>query len=107
MRRVRILWQAAEEAIEAAAWYEKERAGLGLEFSQAIDAAFDLLEEEIIPLTDMPGVAGSRGAKRLVLKRFPYNVVVREFPEEIVVVAVAHHSRRPGYWRKRLRISPT
>ena len=103
MRRIRILQEAAEEAIEAAAWYERERTGLGVQFWQAIDAAIDLLEAEIVPLTNMPGAAGLRGAKRLVLKRFPYNIVVREFPQEVVVVAVAHHSRRPGYWRDRLR----
>jgi len=104
VRRVRILQEAAEEAIEAAAWYEGERAGLGTEFSQAVDAAIDLLEDDIVPLTTMPGTAGSRGAKRLLLKRFPYAVVVRESPEEVIVVAVAHHSRRPGYWRSRLRM---
>jgi hypothetical protein len=32
VRRVRILQDAAEEAIEAAAWYERERTGLGVEF---------------------------------------------------------------------------
>lgn len=102
MRRVRILHEAAEEAIEAAAWYERERAGLGREFSQAVDAAIDLLEEEIVPLTNMPGAAGLRGAKRVILKRFPYDVVLTEFPGEVVIVAIAHHSRRPGYWRGRL-----
>lgn len=101
MRRVRILEQAAEEAIEAAAWYEQERAGLGAEFAQAIDAAIDLLADEIVPLTAMPGAPGARGAKRLVLKRFPYDIVILERPEEFLVVAVAHHSRRPGYWRDR------
>lgn len=101
MRRVRILEQAAEEAIEAAAWYEQERAGLGAEFAQAIDAAIDLLADEIVPLTAMPGAPGARGAKRLVLKRFPYDIVILERPEELLVVAVAHHSRRPGYWRDR------
>lgn len=103
MRLVRILEEAAEEAIEAAAWYERERAGLGVEFSDAVDTAIDLLEDEIVPLMTMPGAAGARGAKRLVLKRFPYDIVVSELPEEIVVVALAHHSRRPGYWRDRLR----
>ena len=29
----------------------------------------------IVPLTAMPGVAGRRGAKRLILKRFPYSIV--------------------------------
>ena len=63
MRRVRILDEAAEEAVEAAAWYNNEHAGLGQEFSQVIDAAIDLLEDDIVPLTAMPGAAGLRGAK--------------------------------------------
>lgn len=104
MRRVRILDEAADEATEAAAWYELQRPGLGAEFDRAVNAALDLLEEEIVPLTAMPSVAGKRGAKRLILKRFPYDVVVSERSDELVVVAFAHQSRRPGYWRARLRI---
>lgn len=103
MRRVRILEQAAEEAIEAAAWYEQERPGLGIEFDHAVNAAIDLLEDSIVALTNMPGAAGARETKRLILKRFPYDIVVREVSEEIIVVAIAHQSRRPGYWRNRLR----
>ena len=101
MRVVRIHGAAAEEAAEAAAWYEKERPGLGSEFAQAIDAALDLLEEEIIPLTAMPGSAVAQGVKRLLLRRFPYAVVVQERGTEILVLAFAHHARRPGYWRGR------
>lgn len=103
MARVRILEEAANEAIEAAAWYEEQRPGLGVEFAQAFHAALDLLEEEIVPLSSMPGKAGRDGAKRLILSRFPYDVVVREHRDVLIVVAVAHHSRRPGYWRDRLR----
>jgi hypothetical protein len=69
MRRLRIHAAAAEEASEAAAWYEKERPGLGAEFEHAADAALDLLEQEIIPLTSVPGVAGARGVKRLTGKQ--------------------------------------
>jgi toxin ParE1/3/4 len=105
MRRVRIHAAAAEEAAEAAAWYEKERAGLGAEFQQAVDAALDLLEEEIVPLVAMPGAAGARGARRLLLRRFPYAVIVHERTDEVVVIAFAHTSRRPGYWRGRLKVS--
>ncbi|MEW6688715.1 MAG: hypothetical protein AB1452_06435 [Pseudomonadota bacterium] len=104
MRRVRIHEAAAEEASEAAAWYEKERPGLGADFEHAVDAALDLLEEEIVPLVSVPGVAGTRGVKRLLLRRFPYAVVVRESAGEIVVIAFAHTSRRPGYWRGRLKV---
>jgi toxin ParE1/3/4 len=103
IRKVRILEVAAEEATEAAAWYEIQRSGLGTEFERAVDAALDLLEEDIVPLSPVPGVAGERGAKRLILRRFPYDVVVREVGTEIVVIAFAHQSRSPGYWRDRLR----
>jgi hypothetical protein len=105
MRRVRIHAAAAEEAAEAAAWYERERPGLGLDFERAVDAALDLLEDEIVPLVSVPGVAGTRGAKRLLLRRFPYAVIVRESAVEVIVIAFAHTSRRPGYWRGRLKSS--
>jgi len=101
MRVVRIHAAAAEEAAAAAAWYEKERPGLGSEFNQAIDAAFDWLEEDIIPLASMPGAVAAKGIKRLLLRRFPYAVVVQERGTEILVLAIAHHARRPGYWRGR------
>ena len=103
MRKVRILDEAAQEAVEAAAWYELQRPGLGTEFEHAVEAALDLLEAEIVPFTSMSGVAGRRGAKRLILKRFPYDVIVSERIDELIVVAFAHQSRRPGYWRTRQR----
>ena len=78
MRVLRIHAAAAEEAVEAAAWYEKERLGLGTDFERAVDAALDLLEHETAPLTSVRGVAGAYVIKRLLLRRFPYAVVVCE-----------------------------
>ena len=102
MRTIRVLEAAAEEAAEPAAWYERERPGLGAKFEEAIDAALDLLEQEIVPLASSPGAAGERGVKRLILRRFPYSVIVREHGGDMLVIAFAHHSRRPGYWKDRL-----
>ena len=79
MRRLRIHEAAAEEAAEAAAWYETERPGLGADFEKALNAAFDVLEQD-----------------------FPYAIIVKESPTEVFVIAVAHHARRPAYWRGRL-----
>lgn len=104
MRPVRILRQAVEEAEAAAAWYERGRQGLGNEFSEAIEAGIDLIEESLVPLSPMPGKSGIKGAKRLILRRFPYDIVVIERKSEAVVVAFAHHSRKPGYWRGRIRL---
>lgn len=101
MRTVRILEEASQEAIEAAAWYEYEQPGLGAEFFAAVDAAIDVIEENFIPLSPLPEEAGDTGAKRLILERFPYDLITIELTEEAVVIAVAHHSREPGYWRER------
>ncbi|QDV38545.1 type II toxin-antitoxin system RelE/ParE family toxin [Tautonia plasticadhaerens] len=38
----------------------------------------------------------------VMLRRFPYGVVYRVLPDRIVVVAVAHSHRAPGYWKGRV-----
>jgi len=86
-----------------AVWYENESPGLGVDFERAIDAALDLLEASFVPLVAASGGSGARGAKRLLLRRFPYALIVRESATEVLVVAIAHTSRRPGYWRDRLK----
>lgn len=101
MRTVRILEEASQEAIEAAAWYEYEQPGLGADFFAAVDATIDLIEKNFTPLSPLPQEAGDTGARRLILERLPYDIVAIELPEEAVVIAIAHHSRKPGYWRKR------
>lgn len=98
MPKVRILRQAAEEAEAAVSWYEKERQGLGAEFAEAIESAIDIIEDGFLPLSPVPGSSASRGAKRLILRRFPYDIVVVDRGDERIVVAFAHHSRKPGYW---------
>jgi toxin ParE1/3/4 len=101
MPKVRIHAEASREAVEAAVWYEQQRPGLGTDFGAAVEAALDLIEEGIVPLPPVPSSARVRGVKRLGLKRFPFDVVVVERGEQVLVIAFAHHARRPGYWRER------
>ena len=39
-----------------------------------------------------------RGERRYVFPRYPFALLYRIRGEEVFVTAVAHHSRRPGYW---------
>ncbi len=103
MRAVRLLQEAIEEAVAAAEWYDRESPGLGDEFSQAIEAAIDVIEESILPLSPLPGKPGSEDARQLILKRFPFKLIAIERADEVVVIAVAHLARRPGYWRERIK----
>jgi toxin ParE1/3/4 len=102
MRAVQVLEAAALEAAEAAAWYEARRAGLGAEFRQVFKGALDTLAEGRISGAPWPGHLGERGVKRLGMKRFPFHVVFVVIGTAAVVLAVAHHRRRPSYWRARV-----
>lgn len=101
MRAIRILEAALSEAAEAAAWYESQRPGLGVEFAPAIQAGLDVIEADIAPLTSMSGESGALGVKRLLLNRFPFDIVVADRDGVRLVIAFAHQARRPGYWRDR------
>lgn len=49
------------------------------------------------------GAPMTRKVRKRVLTDFKYSVLYVDAPDEIIIVAVAPHRRRPGYWRKRLR----
>jgi toxin ParE1/3/4 len=41
--------------------------------------------------------------RRRTLTDWPYGIFYRLRGDELIIIAVAHHRRRPGYWRSRLR----
>jgi toxin ParE1/3/4 len=47
------------------------------------------------------GAAYAIGSRRLVLPRFPYNLVYEVHDDLLLIVAVAHQRRHPDYWRRR------
>jgi toxin ParE1/3/4 len=42
--------------------------------------------------------------RKYALRRFPYLIFYIDYPERIRVLAVAHTSRRPGYWKTRIAV---
>ncbi len=99
--RLRLHPDAEEELRAAAEWYELRSPGLGFDLVARVSVAFDAVAER--PSTGSP-VAGSSRAelRRMLVTRFPYAVVYLVRETDVVVVAVAHLSRRPGYWRSRI-----
>ena len=41
-------------------------------------------------------------ARQLIFTGFPYDLVYIVHGDVVSILAVAHHHRRPGYWRERL-----
>jgi toxin ParE1/3/4 len=88
---------ARQEFIDAVQWYMIEAGTTIAEhFDWAIDRALRLL-------TVMPNVGTQSypGVRVWALKDFPYSVVYRVQADDIVVIAIAHQSRAPTYWRGR------
>jgi plasmid stabilization system protein ParE len=88
---------AAQEFRQARALYARRSRRAAIRFIQAIDAALQQIAEdpERWPLYH----DWHRWVKT---KKFPYLLVYRHAGQDsLTVVAVAHTSRRPGYWRRR------
>lgn len=98
---VNISTEAAQELSEAAAWYEQEEVGLGARLIDAFEHAIQLLKEPNPPLTRLSGLTANKGAKKLILHKFPFSLITIQRQQTITVVAFAHHARKPEYWRKR------
>jgi len=95
--RVRLLQPARDELLGIVTFYEREAAGLGAEFLQDVDHALETIASS--PEVGTPFEAGTR---RLLLRRFPYGVVYLFEKDSLLLIAVAHQRRKPGYWKTRL-----
>jgi toxin ParE1/3/4 len=87
-------WQEIEAGAD---WYLQRSADASVGFVAAISDALDCISEA--PQRWPKYLYGTR---RFVLHRFPFSLVYLDESELLVVVALAHSKRKPGYWRQRL-----
>ena len=96
----RFLAPAEEEMTEASLFYEVASAGLGSDFFDDVQRVIDTLRAH-----PALGTPIGRGLRRALLHRFPFSLIYSVETDEILVVAVAHQKRRPGYWRDRIGVT--
>jgi toxin ParE1/3/4 len=96
MTPTRLLPEAEEELRDAARFYEAEQQGLGRALIQEVRRACRFIAEH-------PMAARiERGEVRVrTIARFPYRIYYRARADEILVIAIGHRRRRPGFWRSR------
>ena len=92
---VRFLEAAEGELYGSADRYNEQRPGRGDSFLREVSAAIEDIAEYPIRWP------GSKLSHRRVLTKFPFTIHYRFDTEVLVVMAVAHHKRRPGYWARR------
>jgi len=100
-RALEYLDEAIKEAEAAARWYAQRSITAASGFADEIDAAIAAIEQspEAWPSYD-------HGTRHYLLRRYPFSVVYRIEATRILVVAVAHGRRRPGYWASRIQNRP-
>jgi len=97
MRKIGFLPDAEKEMFDAIVYYDNEAEGLGDEFFNDIQSAVQKIQrnpESWAVIED--------GIRKFLIVKFPYKILYMIDPDTIVIIAVAHHKRKPGYWRSRI-----
>jgi len=97
--------EAVRELRAARQWYNRRAPGVG-------DGLVDLVDETIAEVARAPA-SFPRDRQDPIVRRarvtkYPYTLIFMIIEDDTVVVllALAHGNRKPGYWKKRLRLLP-
>jgi plasmid stabilization system protein ParE len=93
----RFLPPAEDEMSEAASFYDAASVGLGEDFLLDIQQRVNRLREY-----PMAGTPVAPKLRRMLLLHFPFSIIYAEEPDAILIVSIAHHRRRPDYWKLRI-----
>jgi plasmid stabilization system protein ParE len=93
-RRTVLAPEAERDIADAFRWYRERNVLVADTFRVQVFASI-----ERIAAAPSAHPADENGLRRRVLRQFPYSVHYEVGDEVVTVLAVAHHRRRPGYWR--------
>ena len=96
-RSLRIQPQAELDVSDAAAWYEEQRPGLGIELLQELDS---VMQRVVQSPFQFPLIQNE--VRRALLRRFPYSAYFRVSDETVDLIAVLHQHRDPSTWQQRI-----
>jgi toxin ParE1/3/4 len=89
--------EARDEIDEAFEWYLKRSLTAAAGFQHRLKLALQQLEEK-----PWLGMLFTGDAYWYRIKKYPYLIIYKVHTPNIRVIAVAHHGRRPGYWKLRM-----
>ena len=93
----RFLSAAEEEMSEAAVFYEAASVSLARDFLQDVQQVVDTLRSH-----PELGARVDPHLRRALLHRFPFSLIYAVEVDAILIVSIAHHRRRPKYWKSRI-----
>lgn len=93
---VEFLGEAEVELVDAACWYESRQPGLGRRFKRDVESVVARIAENPLQFREC-----NSGYRRANCPVFPYYLPHFIRRDKVVVAAVAHQHRKPGYWQAR------
>lgn len=93
-----VLTPEAEAELADAAAFCRQQFG-----AFAADNFLATFESKARLIADFPGIgtATSKGRYLFPIGRYPFSMLYRVAGNTVRISALAHHGRRPGYWRER------
>jgi hypothetical protein len=88
--------QAEQEYLAALAWYRDRSLVTAGTFKTAVDSAI-----EKVRTSPQRWPIYAADFRKYTLRKFPFSLIYEDLQSEIVVFAVAHGHRLPGYWKDR------
>ena len=94
---------AREELLAEIEYLENEELGLGEQYFYEVERR--VRQATRFPASGAPvlGFEERYDVRQFTLRTFPAMVVTASISGELIVIAVAHTRRSPGYWKSRLR----
>ena len=89
--------KALDEYEDAARYYSNCQPGLELRFIACVESAF-----QRISVAPTQWRLFEEDVRRCLVHVFPYAVLYTIESDYVLIIAVMHCSREPGYWRNRL-----
>lgn len=88
--------EARIEFIDTIAYYENSSKGVGLRFSREVYATINRVTASP---NSWPRL--TENTRRCLTRRFPYSIVYEVREQDVLIISIAHFSRRPFYWSDR------
>jgi toxin ParE1/3/4 len=88
--------EALTEYAEAVQYYSQQR-------TEVAQAFIDAVENAVYRIRESPTRcrAIDEDVRRCLTQKFPYGILYTIEPDYILILAVMHCSREPGYWKNR------
>ena len=97
MLPIDLLPGARRDFDESFDWYAERSGHTARRFTEAVDAALEKVAGMPTQFSSTDGVH-----RECPVKKFPFRIVYRLIDQRVIVVAIAHAKRQPGYWRNRI-----